>query len=292
MNGKLWIQTARPKTLLAAVGPVLMGAALAFAADCFHFFSVLAALFAALCIQIGTNFANDYFDHYQGADTEDRKGPQRALQAGAVSPKQMLLAAILMFAMALVFCGYLVYVAGWPILLLGLISVGCGFWYTAGPLSLAYTGLADLFAFAFFGPIAVAGTYYVQALELPLYVILAGMGPGAISLALLTINNLRDVDEDRAANKRTLAVRFGRNFARCEYLYAMLLAIFVPVFLWSKDYVGVWANLSLLFLIPAWPLLRMVLLDREQGPLLNKALGGTAKLLLIYSVLFSIGVIL
>ena len=292
MNCVLWIQTARPKTLLAAVGPVLMGAALAFEADGFQLWAVLAALCAALFIQIGTNFANDYFDHYQGADTEARKGPQRALQAGAVTPKQMLGAAILMFVLALVLCGYLFYVAGWPILLLGLVSVGCGFWYTAGPLSLAYTGLADLFAFAFFGPIAVAGTFYVQTLELPLYVVLAGMGPGAFSLALLTINNLRDVDEDREANKRTLAVRFGRNFARAEYLYAMLLAVFIPIFLWAKNYLGVWVNLSCLFVLLGLPLFRMVLIDCEQGPALNKALGGTARLLLIYCILFSLGILL
>ena len=287
----VWIESSRPKTLVAAFAPVLVAVSLAYNDNSLHLPSAIAALLGALLIQIGTNFANDYFDAKQGADTDDRKGPKRALQKGLISPQELLRATIIVFSLAITACLYLVARAGWPILLLGFVSVGCGVWYTAGSKSLAYTGLADIFAFTFFGPIAVAGTYYVQVLRLPEYVWVAGVGVGCFSIALLTVNNLRDIDEDFKANKKTLAVRFGANFARAEYLLAMFLAVLVPVVLVVQYSFTPYLLITLAFLLLAIPTSLAILRSRE-ADVLNPALGKTAKALLIYSVLMSLGVFL
>ena len=279
---------ARPKTLPAAAAPVFVGTAMACAGGGFHALSATCALLAALLIQVGTNLANDYFDHAKGTDTPDRLGPTRVSQAGLVAPRKVLAATVLVFALACVPGLYIVIRGGWPFVVVGLVSISCGVLYTAGPYPLGYLGLGDLFVLIFFGPVAVAGTYYVQAQSLPGPVLLAGLGPGLLSVAILTVNNLRDVDQDRIAGKRTLPVRFGRGFAKAEYLACFLAAcigIPVGVAAWNRHW---WTVIAALTLLAAVPNIRVVLM-REDGPSLNNALATTGKLLLLYSVLLSVG---
>jgi len=280
---------ARPKTLLASVAPVAIGVAMAVPDGVFHARAALAALFFALLVQIGTNFCNDYCDFIKGADTELRKGPTRAVQAGLVTPRAMLCATTIAFSAAALLIAYLVARAGTPILVIGALSIACGVLYTAGPYPLAYVGLGDLFVLVFFGPVAVAGTYFVQSVTLPPEsVMVAGLAPGLISVGLLTVNNLRDVDEDRIAGKRTLAVRFGSRFSRIEYVVCIAVAALIPVILVIWQARGAVSLLAVLTLIPAQSTIRRVW-SESGGAGLNPALGQTARLLMIYSLLFSIG---
>lgn len=284
-----WILAARPKTLLASVAPVLIGAAMAAADNVFHAGAAVAALIGALLVQVGTNFCNDYCDFIKGADTEDRKGPTRAVQAGLVTPRAMLCATVIIFVAAAAVAGYLVCRAGTPILVIGVLSIACGVLYTAGPYPLAYLGLGDLFVLVFFGPVAVAGTYFVQSMAMPpAAVIVAGFAPGLLSVALLTVNNLRDVDEDRVARKRTLAVRFGAGFARAEYVASVVLAALTPAVLVIWQGRGTYALAAMLVLVPATPTIRRVM-SASGGDGLNPALGQTARLLVIYSAVFAVG---
>lgn len=286
---KIWLLASRPKTLAAGLTPVLIGTAMAAAAGHFHLAAALCAALGALLIQIGTNFANDYFDFVKGTDTEARIGPTRATQAGLVRPRTMLLATILVFVLAFLPGAYLVLRGGWPILAIGIVSVACGVLYTGGPYPLGYLGLGDLFVLVFFGPVAVGGSYYVQALELPGPVVVAGLMPGLFSTAILTVNNLRDADTDVRTGKKTLAVRFGKTFARWEYLACMVLAgAAIPAWLCVQAG-GHWAALAGgLALVPAIPLIRNVFTSAD-GEVLNQTLAGTGKVLLLFSVLFSLG---
>lgn len=282
-----WIQATRPKTLFAALAPITMGLAMALADGVVFLPALLWALIGAVGIQIGTNFCNDYFDDRQGADTDARQGPKRGLQLGLITAKQMLLATVVSFVVAGCACAMLVARAGWPLVVVGVASLLSGIFYTAGRKSLAYTGMADVFVLIFFGPVAVGGTYFVQALSLPWYVLLAGLGPGFLSTSLLTVNNLRDVDEDRQNRKLTLAVRFGRTFSRREYAVCLFAALLCPVVagvLGEQNYVCV---LMLGLLIPASPLMRKVRVGTT-GAELNPVLGKTGKLLMIYSIWFFI----
>ena len=283
----VWIQAARPKTLMASVCPVLIGAALAYRDGLSHWPAAVAALIGAISIQVGTNYCNDYCDFLQGADTDSRKGPTRAVQAGLVTPEQMLRATIAAFAITVVVCIYLVVRAGWPMAVIGAISIFFGIMYTAGRYSLAYVGLGDLFVLVFFGPVAVAGTYYVQALTLQPAVIVAGLAPGFISVGILVVNNLRDIEEDRQASKRTLAVRFGLTFARIEYLLAIVAAAAVPVFLWQMNYLPYGVLIASLMLAPGIGMARR--LGSLEGQSLNPFLGRTAALLLGYTLIFCLG---
>ncbi|MBW1752269.1 MAG: 1,4-dihydroxy-2-naphthoate polyprenyltransferase, partial [Deltaproteobacteria bacterium] len=208
-NLKIWIDAARPKTLWASVAPVVIGSAMAFESGGLHIMSALSALLGAVLIQIGTNFANDYFDYYTGADSTDRLGPTRVVQAGLVQPTTMKAAFIAVFALAVVPGAYLIWRAGLPLFVIGVLSILCGILYTAGPYPLGYVGLGELFVILFFGPVAVGGTYYVQTLQISVPVIISGLAPGLFSVAILTVNNLRDVKSDHRAGKKTLAVRFG-----------------------------------------------------------------------------------
>lgn len=279
---------ARPKTLWAAVAPVLVGIGMAVEAGVFHPAAALCALLGAVFIQIGTNFANDYYDFLKGADTEERKGPLRVTQAGLVAPEAMRRATVLAFGLAVAAGLYLIVRGGWPVLAIGVLSILFGVIYTAGRYSLAYLGIADLFVLVFFGPVAVAGTYYVQALDVGLVVIAAGLGPGLLSTAILLVNNIRDVDEDRTAGKRTLIVRLGRRSGVVLYGACVVLAACTPVvlFFWTGGHP--WAMLAGLILLPAVPVVRRLSAERDARAL-NPLLGATSRLLLVYSVLFSIG---
>jgi len=286
-----WILAIRPKTLPAAIAPVAIGTAMAYGDGLFHGPSALMALSAALCIQIGTNLANDYFDFKKGADTAERKGPVRVTQAGLIKPSTVLMAAIIFFALAALSSGYLIERAGPCILVIAIASIVSGILYTAGPKPLGYLGLGDIFVLIFFGPIAVGGTYYVQGLEVNWAVLAAGLGPGFLSTAILAVNNLRDIDTDRRAGKLTLAVRFGRSFAMAEYLFCIMAAALTPfaVFLITDDHDGIAAASLVGFL--AIPCVKAAFTHLD-GAGLNKVLGQTGRLLLIYSALFSLGWIL
>ena len=285
----VWLAAARPKTLPAAIAPVLVGIGLAWDAGAFHALAAACALLGAVLIQIGTNYSNDAEDHVRGADTEARKGPLRATAAGLVSARQMRVAAGVAFALAFASGLYLIARGGWPILVLGLVSIASGIAYTAGRYALAYTGLADLFVLVFFGPVAVAGTYYVQALSLPGWVPVAGLGPGALATAILLANNVRDVEEDRRADKRTLVVRFGRPFGVRLYAACISLAVVVPAALVyvSRDHLGALAASALAAL--AGRRLARTLATTADPAVLNPLLGRTAGLLFLYSVAFALG---
>ncbi len=285
----VWLLAARPKTLPAAAAPVVLGTLLAAADGRFHPLAALCALLGALLIQIGTNFVNDAADFERGADTEARKGPMRAVAAGYVTPRAMKAAAALAFGLAFVSGLYLIARGGWPILALGLASIGAGVAYTVGRYALAYTGLADLFVLVFFGPVAVGGTYYVQALELTGPALLAGFGPGFIATALLVANNVRDVEEDRAAHKRTLAVRFGRRFGVGLYAACMAGAALVPfaAALWTQQHLGALLASGVAAVIGTG--LTRTLAGSTSPAVLNPLLGKTALLLAVYSLVFGLG---
>ena len=261
---------------------------MAYADGYFHTLVFAAIIFAVLMIQIGTNYANDYYDFIKGADTEKRQGPVRATQAGLVSAAAMKRAFIVTFALAVVAGFYLVFKGGLPIIAIGLVSIACGILYTAGPWPLGYIGLADLFVLLFFGPMAVAGTYYLQTEQMNLPVILAGLSPGLISTALLTINNIRDYATDKAATKKTLVVRLGVSFGIAEYYACIIIACLIPVLLSLVTRSHVYCNLALLTLAFAWGPMR-TLHRRPDADTMNRLLAQTGRLVLIYSVLFSVG---
>ena len=288
---KNWIIAIRPNTLPAAIAPVLIGTAMAFGNGAFHWPSAPTALLAALSIQIGTNLANDYFDFKNGADTAQRIGPQRVTQSGLIKPQKVLWGAIFFFLLSALFSAFLIHRAGMCIVIIAAVSILSGILYTAGPRPLGYLGLGDLFVLIFFGPVAVGGTYFVQALDIDWAVIVAGLAPGFLSMAILAINNLRDIDADRKANKRTLAVRLGRSFAMSEYLFCIIAASLIPfaVVLVTDDHQGVaLASLVGFFAIPC---IKKALTSTD-GQTLNRVLVHTGRLLLIYSVIFSIGWVL
>ena len=284
----IWLCAARPRTLWAAVSPVLVGTALAIADGGFHRPSALLALVGAMLMQIGTNFSNDYADFKKGADTTLRTGPLRATQAGLVSPRAMKWASLVVFGLAFGVALVLVLRAGWPLAVLGAVSVLAGLGYTAGPRPYGYMGLGELFVLFFFGPVAVAATYYVQMLFLAPYVVVAGLAPGFLAVAVLVVNNLRDREGDALAGKRTLAVRFGPRFARFEYAACLALTSCVTVLmvLWQTGHTL--ALVSLAICPMAYPALKRIYSGAE-GVALNPVLGFTAKLLLYHSILFSLG---
>jgi len=285
-----WLLAARPKTLPAAISPVIIGTALAYADDGFHLLSAIAAALGALLIQIGTNFANDYFDFQKGTDTSERLGPTRVTQAGLVAPSTVKRAMIIVFALAILVGVYLVWRGGWPIVVIGLLSVLFGVLYTGGPYPLGYHGWGDIFVLIFFGPVAVGGTYYVQTLDINYLVLFVGLAPGLLSVAILVVNNLRDLESDRMAGKRTLAVRFGRTFSIGQYSVCVLVAGHIPIMLAFSGRASWYVLISTVILFMAMPLFRRV--RTGSGEALNDALAATGRLLFVFSLLFSIGWIL
>jgi len=288
LSFKIWLMAFRPKTLSASIAPVFIGTAMAFGDGIAHIPTACVCLFAALAIQIGTNLANDYYDFKRGTDTTERIGPTRVTQAGLIKPNIVKSAFIISFSIAALLSIWLVYRGGWPIAIIGVCAILSGIFYTAGPRPLGYIGLGDLFVLIFFGPVAVAGTYYVQSFEINMAVVLSGFAPGLISVAILSINNLRDIKDDHKTGKNTLAVRFGKLFTIYEYLACILLASLIPVLIYAliEDHIAILtcASISLI----AIPTMNIVS-SKSDGPSLNHALAQTGRLLIIYSVVFSIG---
>jgi 1,4-dihydroxy-2-naphthoate octaprenyltransferase len=215
---QVWMLAARPKTLPAAAAPVIVGSAAAFVDGAFQPLPALAALLAALLLQIGANLANDVFDFHKGADTQERLGPVRVTQSGMLSPEQVMGGMWVTFGLAALLGLYLAWVGGWPIILIGVASIAAAILYTGGPFPFGYYGLGDLFVFIFFGLVAVCGTYYIQVAALTPLAIWSSIPMGLLITAILVVNNLRDIDTDRQAGKRTLAVRLGTEGARWEYV--------------------------------------------------------------------------
>ncbi len=287
---KTWLMAARPKTLTAALVPVMVGTALAFGLGVGRWLPAVAALVGAMLIQIGTNLTNDYYDFKKGADTEERLGPKRVTQSGLIAPGTVLASALSCFGLAVVVGIYLVVVGGWPIVAIGLASVLAGYAYTGGPFPLAYNGLGDVFVFVFFGLVAVPGTFYVQALTVGPAAWWAAIPVGAVGTAILVVNNLRDETTDTKANKRTLVVRFGATAGKAEYVALLVAAYATPVVMWGLGLTSPWVLLALLSAPVAVPPLKLVM--GAKGAELNPALGGTAKLQLVFGVLFSVGLFL
>jgi len=258
------------------------------------------AFVGSALIQIGTNFANDYYDAVKGADTADREGFTRVTQSGLISPEQVKLATAVTFGLAILTGTYLVYVGGLPILVIGLVSVFCGWAYTGGPYPLGYHGLGDLFVFVFFGLVAVTGTYYVQAAAvlaeplattipdgtIPLEAVVASLPVAGISTAILVVNNVRDLETDAETGKRTLAVRLGYRWSRLEYVAMLALAYVVPVWFWLAAGFGPGVLLPLVTL-PYAAMVARTVCTRTDGEALNPALEGTGKLLAMYAICFA-----
>jgi 1,4-dihydroxy-2-naphthoate octaprenyltransferase len=288
---RLWVVAARPRTLPAAVAPVLVGTALAGSEGTFRPLAFAAALVGSVFIQIGTNLSNDYSDARRGADTEDRLGPVRVTAGGLMPPRTVLVGTYVAFGIAVAAGLYLAAVAGWELLVVGAASILAGVLYTGGPRPYGYEGLGELFVFLFFGVVAVAGSYFVQTEELRWEAFALAVPVGLLAAAILVVNNVRDVETDRRAGKRTLAVKLGRSRARRLYAAMLGLAFAAPVATWLAGGVSAWVVLALAAAPLAPPLVRTVA-SRTDGPSLNAALAGTGRLLAVYSVLLSIGVLL
>jgi 1,4-dihydroxy-2-naphthoate polyprenyltransferase len=248
------------------------------------------ALIASIFIQIGTNLANDYSDARRGADTEDRLGPVRVTAGGLMPPRQVLIGTYVAFGVALAAGAYLIAVAGWQLLLVGAASIAAGVLYTGGPKPYGYEGLGELFVFLFFGVVAVVGSYFVQTEKLEWEAFALSVPVGLLASAILVVNNVRDVDTDRRAGKRTLAVKLGRNGARTLFDVMLVLAFVTPPAIVIGGGLSPWILLSLLAAPLAVPLRRTVR-TRTDGPSLNGALAGTGRLLAVFSLLLAIGVL-
>ncbi len=254
-----WVLAARPRTLAAAAAPVVAGSGIAVAGGVFVRGPALGALAGGLLIQVAANLGNDYYDFVKGGDTEERIGPVRATQAGLLAPESVRRGMIAAMATATAVGVYLAAVAGWPVVVVGAVSLACAVAYTGGPYPLAYHGLGDVFVFVFFGPVAVAGTYYVQGLSVSAEALWAGVGLGAFSTAILVANNLRDRETDAAVGKRTLAVRWGDGGAAAEYVACLGLAAAVPVAGWAWAGWSAWTLLGLAGVAGCGPAARAVL---------------------------------
>jgi 1,4-dihydroxy-2-naphthoate octaprenyltransferase len=287
---RIWLMAARVRTLPAAVAPVLVGTSLAVQRGVFRPGAFVAALLGALLIQVGTNLANDYSDARRGADAEDRVGPVRVTAGGLVPPRQVLVATYVTFGLAVV-CGlYLVAVAGIELLIVGIASIAAGVLYTGGPKPYGYEGLGELFVFVFFGLVAVTGSAFAQLETWPWEAFVLGIPVGLLASAILVVNNIRDMDSDRRAGKRTLAVRLGRAPARTIYALMIYLAYLVAPLPWLLGSLGPWLLVPWLTLPLAVPLVRTVRRHAD-GPTLNAALAQTGMLQLAFGLLLSAGVL-
>ena len=286
----MWWLAVRPATLTVAVAPVLVGSALAMQDQRFDLPACTAALLAALLIQIGANLVNDADDFQRGADTAARRGPLRVTQSGLLSAGEVRGGAYLAFALAALIGIYLIAIGGWAIILIGAASIVAAVAYTGGPWPLGYHGFGDLLVFLFFGLAAVVGTYYVQAGTISGASVIAASAIGMLATAILVVNNARDRETDVIAGKRTLAVRFGDGFARAEYAALVLGAYVAPLWLWLGGVVGITVLLPIASLGRALALVARVR-DAGDGPSFNLALRDTARLQLVFAVLFAAGIV-
>ena len=284
-----WLQATRPRTLPAAVAPVMVGTSLALADGFFAWLPALATLACALLLQIGVNLANDYFDFIKGVDTVDRLGPVRVTQSGLMTPAAVRRGMLTVLGLAVAAGIYLIHIGGLPIFLAGLAAVICVLIYSGGPFPLASNGLGDLAVFIFFGPVAVGGTYYLQALDVAVRVLPASLSLGFLITAILVVNNIRDIDTDRRAGKFTLAVRLGLRGARIEYMLLICGAYVIPVAAWLAGPAD-WGQLPALFSLPL-AFRHVAEIRIIVGTGLNRVLAGTAMITLFYSVLMSIGIV-
>jgi len=287
---QIWILAARPKTLPAAAASVILGCSLAIKNGSFLLFPSLAAIFISILLQIGANLANDLFDFQRGADTSHRLGPIRVTQAGLLSQEQVRRGMIVVFGLSIVLGSYLAWIAGWIVIAIGLSAILAALAYTGGPFPYGYHSFGEFFVLLFFGFAAVCGTYYVQTHNINMPVFWAGFAMGLLVTNILVVNNLRDIETDRTARKITLAVRFGINGTRIEYLACLLIAYAIPIILTltERTYSGsffTWLSIPL-----AIRLLKE--LTNFAGSNLNQTLAGTARLALMYALLFSFGIII
>jgi 1,4-dihydroxy-2-naphthoate octaprenyltransferase len=288
---RLWLLAARPRTLPAAVAPVLVGTSLAAAEDEFSVLPFVAALVGSVFIQIGTNLSNDYSDARRGADTEDRLGPVRVTAGGLMPPRRVLVGTYVAFGIAVTAGLSLAAVAGWELLVVGAASILAGVLYTGGPRPYGYEGLGELFVFVFFGVVAVAGSYYVQTEELRWEAFALAMPVGLLASAILVVNNVRDIDTDRRAGKRTLAVKLGRDRTRLLFTGMVIAAFAAPAATWAVGGLSAWLLLPLAAVPLAPPLIETVSTHTD-GPALNGALAGAGRLLAVFALLLAAGVLL
>jgi 1,4-dihydroxy-2-naphthoate octaprenyltransferase len=286
-NWKAWMLAIRPRTLPAAAAGVVMGSALAWRAGFFRLDAALACLLTALLLQVGSNLANDVFDFERGTDTPERLGPVRVTQAGMLTPTEVKYGMAVVFGLAAMFGLYLAWLGGWPILLIGLAAILSAIAYTGGPFPLGYYGLGDLFVFLFFGLASVAGTYYVQAGFVSAAAWWMTLPPGLIITAILVVNNLRDLENDRKAGKRTLAVMLGERWTKAQYLICMTIAyLILPFTAWMG--IVPWSSLLAWLSLPAALRATRIVLTQHGRPL-NAALARTGQAALLFSILFWVG---
>lgn len=285
---RIWFLALRPRTLTAAATPVIVGSAIAVHSGSFDGIAFLCAIFSALCLQIGSNLANDYYDHLKGADQINRLGPIRVTSAGLLTPREVVIGMVAAFAVAAVFGVYLISRGGTPILIIGILSIIVAVAYTGGPFPLGYNGLGDLFVFIFFGMFGTVGTFYVHTLTLTMTPFLVALPIACLVTNIIIVNNVRDVDTDRAVGKRTLAVLFGKNFARAEYAALAIIAYLTPIVLWALGGFTFAVFLPIITTHSAYRLIREIY--TLEGAALNGVLGRTAQLLALYGALWAIGV--
>lgn len=283
-----WIDAARPKTLPAAVVPILIGAAEAKRIGFFDWWPVAVCLAFALLVQIATNMANDYYDHIRGADTEDRLGPERLVASGKIPPRSMLVASLLVFLVAFLIGLNLVAYRGWELLVVGIVSIVFGYGYTGGPFPLAYRGLGDVFVVLFFGLVATMGTVYVISGQLTGPSALLGLSLGLLANNILVVNNYRDRDTDRAAGKMTLIARYGFNFGRAQYRI-QLMGAFLALAVYAGLTGEAWHALPILSLPVGLRLAST--LDKTEGRALNAVLAKTAAFLLFFGILCAFAIL-
>lgn len=285
----VWIGAARPKTLPAAIAPVLVGAAEAYRFGEIEVFPVVICMLFALLVQVGTNMANDYYDCIRGADTEERLGPERFTSSGRIAPRAMLFAAVIIFILAFSVGLSLVWYRGWELLIIGVLAIMFGYGYTGGPYPLAYHGLGDVFVIIFFGLVATAGTFYAITGETSGLVMVEGFALGVLANNILVVNNLRDRETDRSANKNTLIVRFGNLFGVIFYRIQYLIAVLSLFWIWKMTE-SAWACLPLLTLPLGFKACKAM--GRTSANELNPLLGKSAGILMLYSASLALGLVL
>ena len=290
MEGSAWGMAIRPRTLFAALVPIIVGTALAFRDSTHSWPAALVALAAAVLIQIGSNLANDLYDFKNGADTPDRLGPTRVMQQGLLTEKQVKRAMIFAFVVAVVLGIFLAWRGGWPIVAIGLASIAAAILYTGGPFPYGYRGLGEFFVILFFGIIGVGGMYYVHTLTITPTAIWCGVPVGLLCANILVVNNIRDLFEDRRSGKMTLVARFGKTFGFWMYDVFLFVSFLIPIFFAATQLMS-WLVLLPLAMLPSAFSLRAEL-RREEGKSLNRTLARTAQFELVFGVLFSIGLIL